>query len=102
MHHGNHPQGAFLRRIGNQVFAHPCEAQRPRGEVGASVPLMRERHQCPDGVEEFLPDTSRGERIIRSYEFPNVGDVSRREGMKIEALTRAHRCECFFSNSSSR
>src|SRR6266702_4280393 len=37
VHDRDNPQGLFLRSVGNQVFAHKSEPQRPRTEVGASV-----------------------------------------------------------------
>lgn len=50
MHHGDDPQGPFIRRIGNQVFTCQSEAQRPRSKVRAFVALMGKRHKPANGV----------------------------------------------------
>jgi hypothetical protein len=46
---------------------------------------MRKMHRAADGVEYLLAYTPSGYRVTFRDEFPNVGDVLRREGMKVKA-----------------
>lgn len=55
MQHSNHQQGAFIRRVRNQVITYRREPYRARGEVRPPVALMGERHQRADGGPRAQP-----------------------------------------------
>ena len=61
---GYNPQRFFLGRIGNQIITYLNEAQRPGGEVGASVALTGERHKVIESFLDFGSYAVCGGRII--------------------------------------
>ena len=48
--------------------------------------LMRKMYKAANGVEYLFAYAPGGYRVIFRDEFPNIGDVLRREGMKVKTL----------------
>ena len=83
-------QRGFSSGVGDQVFTHQNEAERPRSEVGAFVALIRKWNHRANSAEDLLSDTTSRERAILRDVFPNLGYVLRRKRMKPKALLRGH------------
>jgi hypothetical protein len=75
VYHCDNPQGLFVRRIGNQIFVNDDKSQRARGQVRASMALMRERHQRSDGVKDFRYEPISSIEIVVANEFPDLVKV---------------------------
>lgn len=75
MHHGNHPQRAFIRRIGNELLPDNRKAQRTGCEVGPSVCLMRKEHQTVESLTNIHNYTVGGSDVIGGYIFPNLIEI---------------------------
>src|SRR5208337_3970649 len=99
VHHGDNPQGLFIRRVRDQVFVNDDEAQRTRGQVRAFVALMRKRHKPSNGVKYLLSNTTGRSRAIVRDKCPNIGDVLGRERVKVKTPRHGY---SFLRISSSR
>jgi hypothetical protein len=62
--------------VGNEIFAHHDKAQRPSGEVRASVADTGERDQSIYGVNYLSNQPVGGVGIIRRDELPNFVKVN--------------------------
>ena len=98
VHHCHNPQRLFLRRVGYHVVTNNGEPQGPRGELRASVALMRKQHKAANGAQYVLADMASRRRIVFCDKFSNLGDVLRGEGVKVKALFGGHSGERFLSN----
>jgi hypothetical protein len=75
MHDCDNPQWLFLRRVSNQVFVNDSEAQRTRGEVRASVALVRKRNKSTNTVQNCRNQTVGGIEIVIADEFSDLVKV---------------------------
>ena len=90
MDDGDNPEGLFFRRLGNQVFTHQNEPERPGGEIRALVALIGKRNHGANFAKNFLAHTTGGKRVIFRDVFPNPDDVLRRKRMKSKARLSGH------------
>jgi hypothetical protein len=63
---------------------------------------MGKRDQRTDSGQDVFADTAGGRRIIFGNEFPDVGDVLRRQRVQNKTLAFVYCDACFFSKASSR
>ena len=66
----HNPQRLFVRRVGYHVVTNNGEPQGPRGELRASVALMRKQHKAANGAQYVLADTASRRRIVFCDKFP--------------------------------
>ena len=85
MHDSDNPEGLFVRRVGNQVFAYQNEAHGPRSEVRAFVALIGKWNQSPNGCENFRNRSVGGVEIIRANELPNLVEVN--TGFRVKVVS---------------
>jgi len=82
VNHGDYPQRSFIRRIGNQIFAHQKEPQWSTRQFWAPVTRVGKRDDAPNRRENLFADPSGSNRTIPRNLLPNVGNVLRRKQMK--------------------
>lgn len=70
MHNRDNPQRSFIRRLRYEVISRVREAQRTRGEIGATVALMWKRKRF-DGRFNCIDHPVGCFRIVFGYVFPN-------------------------------
>ena len=75
MDDGNDQQGLFIRRVGDQVFPHCPEPQRPGGQIGTSLALMGKRHESADGFVNFIAHPVGSIQAVGGDVFPDVLQV---------------------------
>ena len=101
MEHGNDPQRALVRGVGDQVIAHALKTQRACSEVLAAVSDVRKRNKGADRFKNFNANAPGRFKVFVGDEFPDIEDVLRRFRVKLEAKASVHCGECF-NRSSSR
>ena len=84
MQNCDNPQGLFVGRVGNQVFANQKKPQRQMGEVRSFVTLTWKRH-CPgNGRQDFRDHAVGSVQVIHTNEFPNLVEV--KAGLRMEGI----------------
>src|SRR6516162_2344102 len=102
MHHGDNPQGFFIRRVGYQIVPDSNEAQRTGGKVWACVASIWKCNKAANSGVDFFKHTSSSKRVIGCDIFPDLRDILGCERMKDKTLVTAHLDERSFNKSSSR
>ncbi|HXM20596.1 MAG TPA: hypothetical protein VN948_04930 [Terriglobales bacterium] len=72
---GDHGERLFFGRVGDDIVSQRVKEQRPRGQVGTSVALVREGDEGSDGLVNFLAHAVGGIEIVIRNIFPNVVEV---------------------------
>jgi hypothetical protein len=85
VHNRDHPQRFFVGRVGDQIFAHDNEPQRPRGEVRAPMAAVGKRHHGANGVQNFGNYPVGRVQLIRRDIVPNLIKVVRSDEKRIRS-----------------
>src|SRR6185369_7481146 len=87
MHHGDHPQGLFIRRVSDQVIPKADEPQGSVRQVRPAVTGVGKRNQIFNGAVNLVNDAMGRFRAVLSNvdrDFINVG-----EGFRMKLVTEA-------------
>ena len=75
MHDRDNPQRTLIRRVGYEVIPRVGEAQRARGEIGATMALMGKRNKRLDSRLDCIDHPIGCPGIVFGHKFPNRVEV---------------------------